>query len=167
MIAEATMQSPGMRSGARPPATPKLMMPRQPDWMVSCSKSDISWPRQTTSAPGPAAIRASKANPTSAITEPCDRSASSSVLSPSGSELTEAVPRPSMSISGLLHASRQASFQLCLHPSRQPWRQPVCGGETLKKVGHDQENLLAIIELSVSNDPLCVSGAICAVAKRL
>src|SRR5215469_1302829 len=137
------------------------MMPRQPARMASCSKSDISRPRQTTSTPGPAAIRASNANPTSAITEPCDRSASSSALSPSGSDLTEAAPRPSMSISGLpLHASRQVSFQPCFQPSLLLWRQPVCGGETFEKVGHDQKNLLVIIGPSVGNGSLCLSGAV-------
>src|SRR5215468_2364610 len=154
MIADATTQSPGRRSGANPPATPKLMILWQPALMASWSKSAVSRPRQTTSTPGPAAIRASKASPTRAITDRCDRSLRSSALSGSGNDLTEAAPWPSTSISGLLqvslHASRQASLQASLQVSLQPWRHPACGGETLK-VGHDQENLLGIIEPSVDN----------------
>src|SRR5215472_7616935 len=146
MTDEATMQSPGMRSGARPPATPKLMMLRQPAPMASRSKSAVSRPRQTTSTPGPAAIRASKASPTSAITDRGDRPLSSNALSTLGSDMIDAAPRSSTSISGLLQASRQASFQLCL----QPGRHPACGGETFN-VGHDQENLFAIIGPSLGN----------------
>src|SRR5215471_2484631 len=137
MIADATTQSPGRRSGANPPATPKLMILRQPALMASWSKSAVSRPRQTTSTPGPAAIRASKASPTSAITDRCDRSLRSSAL---------AAPRPSTSMSGLLQVSLQASRQA----SFQPWRHPDCCGETLK-VGHDQENLLVIIGSRVGN----------------
>src|SRR5215472_14703097 len=146
MIADATTQSPGRRSGANPPATPKLMILRQPALMASRSKSAVSRPRQTTSTPGPAAIRASKASPTSAITDRCDRSLRSSALSGSGNDLTEAAPRPSTSMSGLLQVSLQASRQA----SFQPWRHPDCCGETLK-VGHDQENLLVIIGSRVGN----------------
>src|SRR5215470_10291098 len=157
MIADATMQSPGNRPGASPPATPKLMMLRQPAPIARRSKSVVSRPRQATSTPGPAAIRASKASPTRAITDRCDRALRSSALSGSGNDPTEAAPSPSIWMSGLLQvsfqASRQASRQVSRQASLQPLRHPVCGGNTLK-VGHDQENLLGIIELSVDNRPI-------------
>src|SRR5215472_13827987 len=139
MIAEATTQSPGSKSGSRPPPTPKLIMLRQPAPIASRSRSAVSRPRQATSTPGPAAIRASKASPTRAITDRCDRALRSSALSGSGSDPTEAAPRPSTSMSGLLQVSLQASRQA----SFQPWRDPDCGGGALK-VGHDQEDLLVI-----------------------
>src|SRR5215472_2123334 len=157
MIADATTQSPGRRSGANPPATPKLMILRQPALMASWSKSAVSRPRQTTSTPGPAAIRASKASPTSAITDRCDRSLRSSAPSGSGNDLTEAAPGPSMSMSGLFQVSLQASRQASLQASFQPWRQPTCGGETLK-VGHDQENLLGINQLILGNPSTICAG---------
>src|SRR5215472_9530497 len=150
MIADATMQSPASRSGASPPATPKLMILRQPAPIASRNKSAVSRPRQIESTPGPAAIRASKASPTRAITDRCDRSLRSSALSGSASDLTEAAPCPSTSISALLQVSLQASRHASLQASRQPWRHPACGGEPLE-VGHDQENLLGIIESSADN----------------
>src|SRR5215472_4687188 len=149
MIAEATTQSPGSKSGSRPPPTPKLIMLRQPAPKASRSRSAVSRPRQATSTPGPAAIRASKASPTRAITDRCDRALRSSALLGSENDPTEAAPSPSIWMSGLLQVSFQASRQA----SRQPWRHPVCGGNTLK-VGHDQKNLLGTIELSVDNRPI-------------
>src|SRR5262249_7684088 len=86
----------------------------------------------------------------SAITDRCDRSLRSSALSGSGNDLTEAAPRPSTSMSGLLQVSLQASRQASLQASFQPGRHPDCCGETLK-VGHDQENLLVIIGSRVGN----------------
>ena len=76
MTAEPTTQVPGCRCGANPPATPKLMMPGQPLTIVRVSAiAAVSFaaklrpsPLQMTCTPGPAAIRASKASPTTMIT---------------------------------------------------------------------------------------------------
>ena len=56
MTSDATIQSPGRKSGARPPATPKLIMLRQPASKARRSVSPISGPRQITRTPGPAAM---------------------------------------------------------------------------------------------------------------
>src|ERR1035437_11014846 len=71
MIDDATIQLPGRKCGASPPATPKLMMLRHPLSMARLSEAATSFPvsRQMTNTPGPAAMRASKANPTRAMTK--------------------------------------------------------------------------------------------------
>jgi hypothetical protein len=76
ITAEPTTQVPGRRCGAKPPATPKLIMPGQPFTIVRVSAiAAVSFaaklrpsPLQMTCTPGPAAMRASKAKPTTMIT---------------------------------------------------------------------------------------------------
>src|SRR5947209_4573863 len=62
-------QVPGASAGDSPPATPKLMTPSAPSRMAlerEAAKS-LPLPLQITRTPGPAAIRASNAKPTTAI----------------------------------------------------------------------------------------------------
>src|SRR5664280_3487605 len=70
MTDDATIQLPGRKCGASPPATPKLMMLRDPLLMAwsSDEATSLSVLRQITTTPGPDAMRASKANPTRAMT---------------------------------------------------------------------------------------------------
>ena len=75
MIAEPMTQAPGGRWGARPPATPKLTTPRQYSSFVRVLEMALASmvarlrpsPLQMTLTPGPAAIRASNASPTTII----------------------------------------------------------------------------------------------------
>lgn len=69
-IASAMISVPGARSGARPPAVPKLTMPAQPRATASDSARSSRSARaaNTVSTPSPAAIFASNAMPLTAIT---------------------------------------------------------------------------------------------------
>src|SRR5262249_27370681 len=77
-IAEPITQVPGRSCGASPPATPKLTIPGQLPNSVRASAIAAEsvavklrpLPPQMTCLPGPAAMRASKANPTTMIKSP-------------------------------------------------------------------------------------------------
>jgi hypothetical protein len=76
--AEPIIQSPGRSCGARPPAIPKLTIPGQSrnveraSAITAVSLAPKRWPSppQTTHIPGPAAMRASNASPTTIIKNP-------------------------------------------------------------------------------------------------
>src|SRR5215472_14757248 len=63
------MHVPGQRSGDSPPATPKLITPVAPSLIALDSEAArfLPLPLQMTLTPGPAAMRASNAKPTTAI----------------------------------------------------------------------------------------------------
>src|SRR6516165_7292389 len=63
------MHVPGLRSGDSPPATPKLITPVAPCLIALDSETArfLPLPLQMTLTPGPAAMRASNAKPTTAI----------------------------------------------------------------------------------------------------
>src|SRR5580704_7251798 len=81
-IAEPMMQVPGRSAGDSPPATPKLMTPVAPSAMALDSEAAkfLPLPLQMTWTPGPAAMRASNAKPTTAIKRSPDSIAPPNVI---------------------------------------------------------------------------------------